>query len=74
LRLKFRGTETVQPLLSRLSRDLNVDLSILQGSVGRIKDSPYGQLVVAVQGEPDTCSRLPGVLRAAGVQCEELHQ
>ena len=74
LRLSFRGSETLQPLLSRVSRDLNVDLSILQGSVGRIKDTPYGQLVVAVQGEPDTCRRLPDVLRAAGVQCEELHQ
>lgn len=74
LRLSFRGSNTLQPLLSQVSRDLNVDLSILQGSVGRIKDTPYGQLVVAVQGEPDTCARLPEVLRAHGVECEELQQ
>ena len=74
LRLSFRGQNTLQPLLSRVSRDLNVDLSILQGSVGRIKDTPYGQLVVSVQGEPEACARLPELLRAHGVECEELHQ
>lgn len=74
LRLSFRGSNTLQPLLSQVSRDLNVDLSILQGSVGRIKDTPYGQLVVAVQGDAETCARLPEVLRASGVECEELHQ
>ncbi|NGR09246.1 methionine ABC transporter ATP-binding protein [bacterium SGD-2] len=74
LRLSFKGALTLQPLLSRVSRDLGVDLSILQGSVGRIKDTPYGQLVVAVQGQADACARLPEVLRAEGVVCEELHQ
>jgi len=74
LRLSFKGASTLQPLLSRVSRDLGVDLSILQGSVGRIKDTPYGQLVVAVQGQADACARLPEVLRAEGVVCEELHQ
>jgi D-methionine transport system ATP-binding protein len=72
LRLSFRGSSTLQPLLSRVSRELGVDLSILQGSVGRIKDTPYGQLVVAVQGPEEACSRLPDVLRADGVDCEEL--
>lgn len=72
LRLSFRGEATLQPLLSRVSRDLNVDLSILQGAIGRIKDTPYGQLVVAVQGEAADRARLPVVLRAEGVECEEL--
>lgn len=74
LRLSFKGDSTLQPLLSRVSRDLEVDLSILQGSVGRIKDTPYGQLVVAVQGPAASTSRLPDVLRAHGVHCEELHK
>lgn len=74
LRLSFKGDSTLQPLLSRVSRDLGVDLSILQGSVGRIKDTPYGQLVVAVEGPAASCLRLPEVLRAEGVVCEELHQ
>ncbi len=74
LRLSFRGDAALQPLLSHVSRDLGVDLSILQGSVGRIKETPYGQLVVAVQGEPHLVSQLPQVLRTHGVECEELQQ
>lgn len=74
LRLSFKGSSTLQPLLSRVSRELCVDLSILQGSVGRIKDTPYGQLVVAVQGSADGARQLPDVLRASGVHCEELHK
>src|SRR5690606_16659324 len=74
LRLSFRGATTLQPLLTRVSRELNVDFSILQGSVGRIKDTPYGQLVVAVQGDADACARLPQLLRDQGVECEELQR
>lgn len=72
-RLSFRGETTLQPVLSRVSRELNLDLSILQGSVGRIKDTPYGQLVVTVQGSADAVGRLPELLRTDGVECEELH-
>ena len=71
-RLSFRGDATMQPMLSQMSRQLGVDLSILQGSVGRIKDTPYGQLVVAVQGSPENSRQLPALLKASGVECEEL--
>ncbi|MBV2182321.1 MAG: methionine ABC transporter ATP-binding protein [Castellaniella sp.] len=72
LRLSFRGEDTSRPLLSRLSRDLNLDLSILQGSVGRIKDTPYGQLIVAADGASADLDALPGTLDEAGVHYEVL--
>jgi len=72
LRLSFRGDGTAQPLLSRISRELSLDLSILQGSVGRIKDTPFGQLVVAVQGPGEGLQRLDAMLDAAGVDHEVL--
>ena len=72
LRLSFRGDSTASPLLSRLSRDLGLDLSILQGSVGRIKDTPYGQLVVAAQGTAAGLDALVPALHAAGVDYEVL--
>ncbi len=52
VRLTYRGDNTGQPLLSQASRNLNVNLSILQGAVGKIKDTPYGQLVLAVDADP----------------------
>ena len=72
LRLSFRGDNTASPLLSRLSRDLGLDLSILQGSVGRIKDTPYGQLVVAAEGAAAGLDGLASALDAAGVDYEVL--
>lgn len=72
LRLSFRGDTTAQPILSRVSRELNVEVSILQGTVSRIKDTPYGQLIVAIQGESTELARLTGVLDELGVQAEEL--
>jgi D-methionine transport system ATP-binding protein len=72
VKLSFRGDATAQPLLSRLSRELELDLSILQGSVGRIKDTPYGQLIVAVQGTDEHLKALEPVLSGAGVHCEVL--
>ncbi len=72
LRLSFRGDATVQPMLSRASRELGVDLSILQGSVSRIKDTPYGQLVVSVHGDAAGQARVVELLAAEGVECEEL--
>lgn len=72
VRLSFRGEATLEPLLSKLSRDLNLDLSILQGSVGRIKQTPYGQLVLTVQGSDDDKNRLAQVVEQEGVRCEVL--
>ncbi|CAM5179741.1 D-methionine transport system ATP-binding protein OS=Castellaniella defragrans OX=75697 GN=HNR28_001769 PE=4 SV=1 [Castellaniella defragrans] len=72
VKLSFRGAATARPLLSRLSRDLALDLSILQGSVGRIKETPYGQLIVAVEGPEHGLEALEPVLAEAGVHCEVL--
>jgi len=72
VRLDFRGQATAQPLLSRASRELGLDMSILHGTVGRIKAVPYGQLVVAVQGPAQGLAQLSGWLDQSGVAHEVL--
>jgi D-methionine transport system ATP-binding protein len=72
IRLSFRGDATVQPMLSRASRELGLDLSILQGAVSRIKNTPYGQLVISVQGDTRAQDRLDALLAQEGVECEVL--
>jgi D-methionine transport system ATP-binding protein len=49
LRLTYRGAVVATPVLSELARELTLDFSILQGSIGRIKDIPYGELTIAVE-------------------------
>lgn len=72
MRLSFKGQATTQPLISRASRELGLDISILQGAVSRIKGTPYGQLVVAVEGQPAQQAQLGAMLESLGVQYEEL--
>ncbi|MFF7707208.1 ATP-binding cassette domain-containing protein [Pseudomonas sp. NPDC007930] len=50
VRLTFRGEATYAPLLGTVARETGVDYSILAGRIDRIKDSPYGQLTLAITG------------------------
>ena len=72
LRLSFRGDATWTPALGRVARETGVDFNILAGRIDRIKDLPYGQLTLAMQGAgvDDALT----ALRAAGIEIEELNR
>lgn len=69
LRLTFRGAATYEPILGRIARDTGVDYSILAGRIDRIRDEPYGQLLVSLVGGDVAAARAR--LIAAGVRVEE---
>ena len=69
LRLTFRGAATYEPILGRIARDTGVDYSILAGRIDRIRDEPYGQLLVSLVGGDVAQARAR--LSAAGVRVEE---
>ena len=50
VRLTFQGEATYAPLLGTVARETGVDYSILAGRIDRIKQTPYGQLTLAVTG------------------------
>lgn len=50
LRLTFQGQATYAPLLGTVARETGVDYSILAGRIDHIKDTPYGQLTLALTG------------------------
>ncbi|WP_137886078.1 methionine ABC transporter ATP-binding protein [Pseudomonas sp. 2FE] len=50
LRLTFQGEATYAPLLGTVARETGVDYSILAGRIDRIKQTPYGQLTLALTG------------------------
>ena len=50
LRLTFQGESTYSPILGQVARDTGIDYSILAGRIDRIKDTPYGQLTLALSG------------------------
>jgi D-methionine transport system ATP-binding protein len=72
LRLSFRGDTTLTPALGRVARETGIDFNILAGRIDRIKDLPYGQLTLAMQGERVDAALI--ALREAGIEIEELHR
>jgi D-methionine transport system ATP-binding protein len=48
LRIVFRGPHATDPIIARLARELNVDATILAGSVDEIAGRPFGTLVVGL--------------------------
>jgi D-methionine transport system ATP-binding protein len=72
-RLTYRGATVASPVLTATAREHGLDVAIVQGSIGRIKDEPYAQLTISVP-EVDE-QRLRGFsesLARRDVLCERL--
>jgi len=72
VRLTFLGDDTYEPLLGRVARTTGVDYNILSGRIDRIKDTPYGQLVVSLVGGDQAAAQR--AFTGAGVHVEELRR
>lgn len=70
VRLTFQGEATYAPLLGQVARETGVDCSILAGRIDRIKDMPYGQLTLALNG--GELDQALARFKAADVQLEIL--
>lgn len=53
-RLTFIGQAVSEPFLNHAAQHFNLQFSLLQGSVSRLKNTPYGQLVVEFKGDEKT--------------------
>ena len=72
-RLTYRGASVATPFLSGAAREHGLDIAILQGSVGRIKDTPYGQLTLRISGDAEHgVMHFAASLAQRGVHCERL--
>lgn len=70
-RLTYRGAVVDTPVLTRAACEHGLDVAILQGSIGRIKDTPYAQLTVRVTGvDAGRLARFRAALEQHAVQCE----
>ncbi len=50
VRLTFKGEATYKPVLGAVARETGVDYSILGGRIHKLRDTPYGQLTLALTG------------------------
>ena len=73
LRLTYIGDAAYQPILSHVAEQTRARITILQGAVSRIKDKPYGQLLVEIVGSNEESAAVLNLFRQLDVHCEVLN-
>ncbi len=72
LRITFAGPHATDPIVTRLARQLDTDVTILQGEVDAIGGRPFGSLVVALADAGDTVARARAFLEQFNLGMEHL--
>ncbi len=72
LRIVFTGTHATDPVLSRLSKDLGLEVNILGGAVDEIAGRPFGTLIVSFKGDDARVEETRAFLADLGLTTEVL--
>lgn len=72
VRLTFSGSITYEPVLNRIAATCAAQISILQGTIARIKETPYGQLLVEIKGTPQDMIQIFSILDQQHIHYEVL--
>ncbi|MCF2941807.1 ATP-binding cassette domain-containing protein [Paenibacillus alkaliterrae] len=70
LRMTYIGDLTYEPILYNAVKPTSVQFAILQGTVSRMKQTPYGQLIVELIGGDEEIERVIAELRKEGLEVE----
>ena len=71
-RIQFTGSSVGQPLMSRISRDFNLDLNVLFGNITELQGAPYGNLIVEFSGPAAEIQNALSAIRSDTVKVEEV--
>lgn len=72
LRMTYIGDLTYEPKLYNAVKPTGVQFAILQGTVSRMKQTPYGQLIVELIGSDSEVESVIAVLRKEGLEVESI--
>lgn len=70
LKLKYLENSTSEPIISIVSREFNVDTSIIFGNIEIIQDLPLGGLIVIIRGEEAQVNKVIAYLKENKVEVE----
>ena len=70
VKLTFVGSSTGQPVISHLSRELNLDVNIVHGNISQTKSGPYGTLIIQLDGNNDNVQKAVTYMNEHGVKTE----
>jgi D-methionine transport system ATP-binding protein len=72
VRITYLGETTYEPVLYEVAQQTGTPFAILQGTISRMKDTPYGQLVVEFGGTENKVMETITTLRSRGFDVEVL--
>lgn len=73
LLLSFVGEATYKPILNIVSKGAGIEFSILRGELGRIKNMPFGQLLIEFEGDESSLDKACSIMNELGVHYEIVH-
>ena len=71
-RITFIGETSNTPVVSRIIKKFDLDLSILSGSIDHIKNTPFGRLTVGIAGAQEKVDRVIKYLQRQNLKVEVL--
>lgn len=72
VRLTFTGNITYEPVLHHIAASCAAQISILQGTIARIKATPYGQLLITIKGTSQDIAQVFSILDQQHIHHEVL--
>ena len=67
MQLKYAGHATDEPILNEIYKRFEVTANILYGNIEILDNTPVGELVVVLSGQPDALEAAQQAILEAGV-------
>lgn len=71
-RLTYTGDQTTQPFITEIIREYGVEINILYGHIEIIQNTPVGNLLVALKGEPPQIKAATEFLKQHSVKVDSV--
>jgi len=73
IRIVFDGESAEQPIISKLVKEIGLDVNILSADIRQLNQKAYGQMMIARPDDPFEVQQVVEYLRGLGMTVEEVH-
>ena len=73
IRIVFDGESAEQPMISKLVKEIGLDVNILSADIRQLNQKAYGQMMIARPDDPFELQQVMEYLRGLGMTVEEVH-
>ena len=73
IRIVFDGENAEKPVISKLVKEIGLDVNILSADIRQLNQKAYGQMMIARPDDPFELQQVMEYLRGEGMTVEEVH-